>query len=196
VLKRLTNNQKKALHAGAREAKILDGSAAGEARYRIALRSLGGCHSAADPGWTREGFCRVMAFFELQAGGRLRGNTEGYWAGESRKLDSGGEPATDRYAWRIEREARRLGWTAEDVDAFLASDHCTQGRFARVADAPSWALSKLLEAMKAMAARNAERGTRNNGLTAKKRDSRSRLSNQEEFTAETAENAEKNGSPF
>lgn len=139
---RLTNGQKKALHAAAREAHLDD------AGYRTALRNLAGVGSATDPRATREGFISVMAFFEHEAGGRLHGCDAGYWQKEMETA----RPA-DALLWRIRRDAAALGWAEADLDAFVAGPRMSGGRFARLADAPAPWLVKILEALKAMRGR-------------------------------------------
>lgn len=146
---RLTNGQKKALHAAAREAHLDD------AGYRTALRNLAGVGSATDPRATREGFISVMAFFEHEAGGRLHGCDAGYWQKEMETA----RPA-DALLWRIRSDARALGWTAADLNAFLAGPRMSGGRFASIGSTPAVWLVKILEALKAMRARRGPGGAR------------------------------------
>jgi len=139
---RLSIGQKTGLHAAARQAGL------NEDQYRLVLRRLAGVDSAADPKWRRRDFIACMAFFEAKAGGRLRGNTAGYWRDELRAARPG-----DALRHRVRREARRLGWTDADLNRFLASRRCSSGRFACIEDAPPEWLVRLLEALKAMAER-------------------------------------------
>jgi hypothetical protein len=144
----LTNGQKKALHCAARQIGLAD-----EMR-RSVQRRLGGFYSAADKTATRWGFLAVMAFFETQAGGRLRGNTAGYWQRAYEKEDP--ESAL-RYKARA--LGADLGMDAGDLDRFVASDRVSGGRARGLATAPRWALRKLVEALKAM--RERQSGVRN-----------------------------------
>ena len=151
----LTNGQKKALHSAARQIGLAD-----ELR-RSVQRRLGGFYSAADRTATRHGFLAVMAFLEGQAGGRLRGNTHGYWQAAYEKEDP--ESAL-RYKARA--LGADLGMDPGDLDRFVASDRVSGGRAADLASAPRWALRKLVEALKAMrerqcGVRSAECGVRN-----------------------------------
>ena len=143
----LTNKQKMLLHvvpAGLRPP--ID-----EAQRRVIQRTVGGFYSSADATATREGFVSVMAFYEDRSGGRLDGFSQGYWA-DARDKNERGEQ-TDRLTWRIAREAEALGWSADQVDAFLAGRHMSSGKCRGVADAPAYWLSRLLEALIRMNAR-------------------------------------------
>ncbi|HUU31485.1 MAG TPA: hypothetical protein VMY69_05230 [Phycisphaerae bacterium] len=143
----LTNGQKRALHSAARQLGLAD-----ELR-RSVQRRLGGFHSAADRTATRHGFLAVMAFFEKQAGGRLRGFSEGYWQEAYEREDP--ESALRFKARALGAE---LGMDAGDLDRFVASDRVSGGRARDLASAPRRVLRKLVEALKAMLER--QRGTR------------------------------------
>jgi len=144
----LTNPQKKALHAVARRLGIDD-----EQRHLI-QRNIGGFHSAADRTASHDGFAAVMAFYEDRAGGCLHGNTAGYWAAaHARNEARDGDGSPDRLTWRIRRTAEQLGWTELDVEAFLASEHCSSGRFVRLADANAYWLRRCLDGLQAIARR-------------------------------------------
>lgn len=143
----LTNGQKKALHSAARQAGLSD-----EMR-RSVQRRLGGFYSAADRTATRWGFLAVMAFLERQAGGRLRGNTAGYWQEACEK-----ERPEDALRFKARALGAELGMDGGDLDRFLASDRVSGGRARDLASAPRWALRKLVEALKAM--RERQRGRR------------------------------------
>jgi len=132
----LSNGQKRALHAAARQAGLT------EAERRLVQRNVGGFHSAADRTATREGFIAVMAFLEARCGGRLNGCGEGYWRGQ----DAAANPL-DRLRWRIRREAEARGWTEADAEAFLASRHMSGGACRLLAEAPAYWLTRLLQAL-------------------------------------------------
>jgi len=139
---KLSRRQLAAIHRAAQAAGYDD------ARYRLVLQNLAGVRSAKDPRLSRAGFIRVMAFFEGESKGVLPGFTAGYW----RDQDRGVDPAASlRVACR--RAALALGWTDADLDAFLASARCSNGRFRALADAPAYWLSRALDALKAMAKR-------------------------------------------
>lgn len=142
----LTNGQKRAIHAAARQARI--DPRRQEDRYRLVLRNVGGFHSAADRTATRYGFVCCMAFFEERAGGRLHGNTPGYWA-EAEKA----ETPLDALRFKVGRLADDLGWSPTDVDSFLASDRLSRGVCRSVRTAPKAWLWRLVEALKAIKAR-------------------------------------------
>jgi len=138
----LTNGQKKALHSAARQAGVP------EQMRRSIQRRIGGFYSCADRTATRWGFLAVMAFLEGRAGGRLRGNTAGYWQAAYEKEDP--ESAL-RYKARA--LAEDLGMDSGDLDRFIASDRVSGGRARDLGSAPRWALRKLVEALKAMSQR-------------------------------------------
>jgi hypothetical protein len=148
----LTNGQKKALHCAARQAGIA------EPMRRSIQRRLGGFYSAADRTATRHGFLAVMAFLEDRAGGRLRGNTAGYWQAAYEKEDP--ESAL-RYKARL--LGADLGMDGGDLDRFVASTRVSGGRARDLATAPRWALRKLVEALKAMRERRGTQGRRDEG---------------------------------
>jgi len=139
---RLTNGQKKGLHAAARQAGL------DEAAYRLVLRNLAGVSSSTDARFTRISFITCMAFFEEAAGGTLRGCTPRYWQGEMESA----RPA-DGLLWRIRRDAKALGWDEADLDRFLASAKMSSGRHVSLAGAPAVWLVKVLQALKAMCGR-------------------------------------------
>ena len=132
----LTNGQKRALHAAAREAGIDD------ADRRMIQWNVGGFHSAADRTASRYGFVCVMAFIEARCGGQLRGNTPGYWQAAR---DGSSESSAMEYA--IRADARRLGWSDADVDAFVASTHMTSGAFGELAGLPPYWLARVRQAL-------------------------------------------------
>lgn len=144
---RLSNRQKAALHRAAQAAGYDD------ARYRLALQNLAGVRSSLDPRLSRAGFIRVMSFFEGEAKGVLPGFKAGYW----RDQDRGVDPAASLRVACL-RAAAALGWTGEDLDRFLASPRCSNGRCRAVADAPSYWLSRALDALRAIAKRDARVG--------------------------------------
>jgi hypothetical protein len=131
-------------------------AAAGLSReaYRTVLRNVAGVVTSTDPQFTREHLIAVMAFFEGECKGRLAGFTAGYWRAENAKSDP-----RDSLRFACRREAKAVGFTPEDLDGFLASRHCSSGRFSRVDDAPAYWLSRCLDGLKAMR----ERGVRIEG---------------------------------
>jgi len=138
----LTNGQKRALHAAARQAGVT------EMERRFIQRNLGGFHSAADRTATRLGFIRVMAHYEDACSGRLRGCTPRYWRSQADAARPG-----DALRFACRRQAEALGWPAERLDAFLAGPHMSGGRAASVAAAGPYWLHRLLDALNAMLAR-------------------------------------------
>ena len=139
----LTNGQKKALHAAARQAGV------GDDQRRMIQRNVGGFHSAADPTATRYGYIQVMAVLEELGGGALRGNTAGYWLAEARAARP-----DDALRFAIRRQGRLLGWSAERLDAFLASGHMSSGACGSVDAAGRYWLHRLLDALKAIRGRH------------------------------------------
>lgn len=135
----LSNGQKRALHAAAREAGV------DEPERRLIQQSIGGFFSAADKTASRVGFIRCMAVYEWRCGGKLRRSTPGYWHDEAENADP-----LDGLRWRIARVAEALGFTPADVDAFLASKKMSSGRYGTVRDAPRYWLSRLLDALHAI----------------------------------------------
>jgi len=136
----LTNGQKKGLHAAARQAGLTDD------QRRIIQRGVGGHVSAADRGWTRADFIRVMAHYEREyCGGEIRGTAPRYWQDELKRLGP-----DDSLLWAIRREAKNLPdpMTDAQVDAFLS--HMTGGAVAKVSQANSYWLSRLLDGLKAL----------------------------------------------
>jgi hypothetical protein len=165
---RLSNKQKARLHQAAQAAGYTD-----KERYREVLQKEAGVRSSADLRITREGFIRVMAFFEGQCAGQLPRSSPGYWFGESMRADG-----TDSLRVAVERERTALGWSPETLEAFLAGPHLSAGKCPRLADATAYWLSRLLDAMKAMRKRDeGTKGRRDEGKPP--------------FTAEIAEIAEK-----
>lgn len=138
----LTNGQKRAVHAAARQAGVNDD------QRRVIQRNVGGFHSAADLTATRYGYVQVMAVLEEFAGGTLRGNTPGYWLAEARAAQP-----DDALRFAIRRQQRLLGWSDEQLDAFVASDHMSSGACASVGAAGRYWLHRLLDALKAMRSR-------------------------------------------
>jgi len=139
----LTNGQKKALHSAARQAGLSD-----EHRHMV-QKSIGGFESAAAAGWTRQGFIRVMAYFEKAAGGCLRGCTPWYWRDEA-----GPEHADDAIKHAISAIATTglpEPMTPDQLDHFL--ERMSGGNCPRVAGASRYWLSKLLDGLKALADR-------------------------------------------
>lgn len=136
----LTNGQKKALHAVARQAGLND------EQRRVLQKGIGGHVSAADRAWTRAEFIRVMAHYEREyCGGEIRGNMPRYWQDQLAALGP-----NDSLVWRIRQEAAGLPdpMTDAQVDAFLA--RMTGSEIAKVADANAYWLSRLIEGLKAL----------------------------------------------
>jgi len=127
--------------------RMIDGEVS-EADRRLIQQNIGGFYSAADRTASRVGFLRCMATFEWRCGGALPWGTHHYWRQAADEADP-----LDGLRWRIDRMAESLGWSAGDVDAFLASDHMTSGRYGSVREAPRYWLSRLLDALKAIHAR-------------------------------------------
>ncbi|MCX5682062.1 MAG: hypothetical protein NT049_00020 [Planctomycetota bacterium] len=149
---RLSNRQKAILHQAAQAAgydRVMDAQGIlHRERYRLVLRKIAGVESSTDPRFSHQGFIRVMAFFEGEAGGRLRGFSPGYWLEQDRQSDPG-----DSLRFACRREADALGWSDEDLDKFVASPRCSSGRHHRLADAPRYWLMRALDAMKAIRGR-------------------------------------------
>ena len=145
-IKMLTNGQKKALHCAARQAG-LDRDA-----YKLVIRNVGGFQSAADKTASREGFIAAMAFFEARSGGRLRGNTPGYWAAENDRANP-----RDPVIYRLRQLADSLGMDRRSLDDFLAGPHCSSGLYRSLDEAPVRSLVKLLEGLKAISHRRHQR---------------------------------------
>ena len=133
---RLSNKQKALLHMVPAALGI------DEAQRRIIQRNVGGFWSAADRAVTRRGFQCVMAHYEKRAGGRLDGFSAGYWTGQA--AAAGPE---DGLLWRVCEEARRLGWTRGEADRFMASTHMSSGAFTRVAEADTYWLTRMVQAL-------------------------------------------------
>lgn len=150
----LTNRQKMLLH------RVPQALGVDDAQRRVIQRNVGGFHSAADTTASHEGFCAVMAFYEGRAGGTLDGFTAGYWQAAHQRNEAGGGHSTERLARRIRLLAAEMGWTLGDAEALLVSDHCSSGQAKRLDEAPAYWLSRLLDAMKAIAARQAGQGVR------------------------------------
>lgn len=121
---------------------------ADEDQYRLVLRNVGGFRSAADKTASREGFIAVMAFFEERAGGKLSRADAGYWQGQDAQFNP-----RDPLIWKIRQQAKQLGMTDGELDAFLASKHMSSGSYSRLADAPTRWLSKVLDGLRAIAHR-------------------------------------------
>jgi hypothetical protein len=134
----LSRRQKAVIHQAAQAVGYDD------ARRKIVQWTVGGFHSCADE-VTREGFIRVMAFFEAECRGQLPGYTPGYWRGEDRRSGPG-----TSLAFACRREATEMGWTEAELDAFLASPKMSNGKFLRVSAAPAYWLSRLLDGLKAI----------------------------------------------
>jgi len=132
----LTNGQKKAIHAAARQAGIP------EDMRRTVQQRIGGFWSAADATASRQGFIAVMAFHESRCGGRLARCTPGYWSAEDARANP-----TDSLVYRIRAEASALGMTEAGLDAFLAGEHMSRGACESVATAPAYWLRKLLQGL-------------------------------------------------
>jgi len=140
---KLSPKQIRSLHWAARQA----GYKSDAMRHSIQL-NIGGTYSAADRTWTRQGFIAVMAFYEDACEGQLINSDPGYWRAESDKASP-----TDTLLYKVSQLRERLGWTAQRLDTFVASNHLTSGRYARVADAPAYWLRRLIEALKAILSR-------------------------------------------
>ena len=141
----LSNRQKMLLHVAA--------SAAGadEAERRLVQQNVGGFYSAAEP-VTRQGFIAVMAFWEHKAGGTLASFTESYWQAEDAKANP-----TDAVIHRIRTEAAALGLGRQQLDAFAAGKHMSNGRYATVDQMPAYWLRRCLEGLKAIRRRRDSR---------------------------------------
>ncbi|HUT58071.1 MAG TPA: hypothetical protein VNA25_09510 [Phycisphaerae bacterium] len=133
---RLSNKQKALLHM------IPAGLGIDEAQRRIIQRNVGGFYSAADRAVTRWGFQRVMGYYEDRAGGKLDGFSAGYWSGQA--AAAGPE---DGLLWRVCEEARQLDWSVDDANRFMASTHMSSGRFQRVAEADTYWLTRMVQAL-------------------------------------------------
>lgn len=134
---RLSKRQKALLHMAAQEVAIPQ-----DLRREVQQR-IGGSYSAADRTWTREGFIAVMAFYESRSPhGKLRGFTVGYWQGQDQLANP-----TDLLVHRCGEEARRLGLSAEQLDAFLAGPHMSSGVCETVTTAPAYWLRRLLQGL-------------------------------------------------
>jgi hypothetical protein len=141
----LSNRQKMLLHVASKAAGVIE-----ESDRRLVQRNLGGFYSAADSTATRQGFIACMAHYERLAGGALDGFTAGYWVGEDAKATP-----VDGLLWNITQQAGRMGWDPDEIDRFLAGKHMSSGTFSTVHEANAYWLTRLLEAMKAMARRRA-----------------------------------------
>lgn len=140
----LTNGQKRALHAAAREAGIEEW-----ARREIQQR-IGGFYSAADRSASREGYIAVMAFYESRCGGRLSHSSPGYWAGEDARANP-----TDALAHKAVALARGLGLSPEQLDDWIAGPHMSSGAAPNVQDASAYWLRRAIEGLKAIGRRRA-----------------------------------------
>lgn len=138
---KLSNKQKMLLHVVPAKLGIT------EAERRVIQRNVGGFHSAADKTCTREGFVKVMAFYESRSPERcLPGGTPGWWAAEKDKAAG----PDDSLVRRCRQEAFKLGWSEQQMNLFLAGKHMSTGRYRSVDDATRYWLIRLLEAMKAI----------------------------------------------
>jgi hypothetical protein len=144
---KLTRQQIKALHVAARQAGL------GEDERRLVQRNIGGQHSAGDSGWTRDGFIAVMAFYEQRCGGKLDGSDAGYWA----RQEAACTPA-DAIIHRIRQQGDAMGWRPDEIERFLAGPHCSRGAYTQLAGTPTYWLTRLLEAMKAIGRRATRKG--------------------------------------
>jgi len=141
----LTNGQKKALHAAARKAGV------DEWARREIQRQIGGFYSAADRTASREGFIAVMAHYEglcEQIGVQLA-RTANYWRDENAKSNP-----TDALVYRVGKQAREMGLSPEQLDAFVAGKHMTNGQYPTVNELPMYWLIRLTEALKTIFERN------------------------------------------
>jgi hypothetical protein len=147
----LSKKQKMILHVTAA------GLGISEEERRVIQRNIGGFYSSADRTATSEGFAAVMAFYEDRSGGQLDGCSPGYWkrAAAANAAKSGGPSGSgsSRLVYAVRAQAKRMGWTEADVENFLASPHMTNGRYLRLEDTPAYWLSRLLNGMRAIAAR-------------------------------------------
>ena len=149
----LTAGQIKALHAAAREAGVP------EDLRRSVQWHVGGFHSCSDRTAGRAGMIAVMAFYELRAGGSLRGCSPGYWQSEDARANR-----TDALVYACRREARAMGLSDRQLDAFVAGSHMSNGACADVATATAYWLRKLLDGLKAIRRRHGRRGGGVSGL--------------------------------
>jgi len=152
----LSNGQKKALHAAARELGMNDDE------RRTIQRGVGGFDSAASPKATRRGFIACMAFFEDHAAGkRICGFSQGYWAEQDREAN----PA-DALLWRCRNLASQMGWFEGDLDKFIAGEHMSNGAAPNLGLASAYWLGRTVSALQAMIGRKATKatkGTKENG---------------------------------
>lgn len=143
---RLSNKQKALLHW------VPSALGIGEQARLTIQWNVGGFESAADPRATRGGFIALMAYYEGRSPGRrIKGFTAGYWADEDAKANP-----TDALVFACCREAEALGWDEATLDGFLAGKHMSSGACRSVNTASAYWLSRLLNALKAMAAREKE----------------------------------------
>ena len=151
----LTAGQIKALHAAAREAGVP------EDMRRSVQWHVGGFHSCADKTAGRAGMIAVMAFYELRAGGSLRGCSPGYWQSEDARANR-----TDALVYACRREAEAMGLSDRQLDAFVAGSHMSNGACPDVASAPAYWLRKLLQGLIEIRKRRSRRGGAGSGLGA------------------------------
>lgn len=138
---KLSNKQKMLLHTVPASLGIT------EAERRVIQRTVGGFFSAADKTCTREGFVKVMAFYESRAPGKcLPGGTPGWWTAEADKTSG----PNDSLIRRIRQEASRIGWSEQQTVLFLSGKHMSNTHYRAIDDAPRYWLIRLLEGMKAI----------------------------------------------
>lgn len=135
----LTNGQKRAIHAAARQAGL------NRQQYETVIWHVGAFRSAADSTASRQGFIAVMAFLEERCDGCLRGNTSDYWRDQDRQHNP-----RDPIIHRIRQVAASLGMDDHGLDEFMAGKHMSGGWYSSLNAAPTRWLVKLLEGLKAM----------------------------------------------
>ena len=139
----LSYKQKQALHSAARNAGVND------EQRRVIQMNLGGFYSAADRTARREGFIACMAFYEARCGGRIHGNTEGYWKAEDAKAN----PVAPMLL-KARKLAGLLGLTNIQIDQFVAGKHMSDGRYATLDELPAYWLRKVIDPQHAASAEN------------------------------------------
>lgn len=113
-------------------------------------RKIGGFYSAADRAASREGFIAVMAHYEglCERIGVQLARTPNYWRDEDAKANP-----TDALVYRVGKQAQEMGLSPEQLDAFVAGKHMTNGRYSTVKELSMYWLVRLTEALRKIAER-------------------------------------------